>query len=80
MNKIKKLLWKISNKKKRLLLKIAAHIIVNQEKPVMNHFGWETLRWLMNVNGVFLVFYVCKDFKRTYDVPFGDNSVKIKGK
>ena len=80
MTKIKKLLWKLNNKKSSLLLKIAARIIVSQEKPVMDNYGWKTYRWLMDVNGVFLVFYLCKDFKGTYDVPFGDNSVKINGK
>ena len=80
MGKIKKLLWKLGNKKNRLLLKIAARIIVSQEKPGMDYFGWKTCRWLMDVNGVFLVCYLCKDFKRTYDVPFGDNSVQINCK
>ena len=80
MKKIKKFFWKLGNKKKRLLLKIAARIIVSQKKPGMDYFGWKTCRWLMDVNGVFLVCYLCKDFKRTYDVPFGDNSVQINGK
>ena len=75
-----KFLWKLNNKRKRMLRKFAAWILTSQAKSEMEKFGWNTLRGLIDVNGVFLVYYVCKEFKDTYNVPFGDNSVTLNGK
>ena len=75
-----KILRRFKNKLKRLPRKIGARLIVKSAKSGMNHFRWKRLRWYEDVNGMWLVYYVCKDFPKSDEMPLGDNCVKINGR
>lgn len=74
-----KIFRRIKNKLKRLSKRIGAWLIVNSAKKEMEHFGWKRLRWYEDANGMWLVYYVCKDFPKSDEMPLGDNCVKING-
>lgn len=80
MEKIKKFFWKLGNKRKRILRKIAAHILTSQAKSGMEKFGWKRLRWYEHTNGLWLVYYVCMDFPKSEEMPLGDNCIEINGR
>ncbi len=68
---------RFKNKLKKYAGKIGAWLIVKSSKSEMAYFGWKRLRWYEDVNGMWLVYYVCKDFPKSDEMPLGDNCVKI---
>lgn len=70
---------RFKNKLKRLPRKIGAWLIVKSAKSGMDYFGWKRLRWHEDVNGMWLVYYVCKDFPKPGELPPGDNGIIING-
>jgi len=72
-----KILTKIKNKLKRLPRKIGAWLIVKSAEPEMDRFGWKRFRWHEDVNGMILVYYVCKKFPKFGAMPPGDNCIRI---
>lgn len=72
---MRKFLWKLNNKRKRILCKIAAWILTSQAKSGMEMFGWKRLRWYEHTNGLWLVYYVCMDFPKSEEMPLGDNCI-----
>ena len=75
-----KILRRFKNKLKKYAGKIGAWLIVKSSKSEMVYFGWKRLRWYEDVNGMWLVYYVCKDFPKSDEMPLGDNCVKINGR
>lgn len=73
-------LTRFKNKLKKYARKIGAWLIVKSSKSEMAYFGWKRLRWYEDVNGLWLVYYVCKDFPKSDEMPLGDNCVKINGR
>ena len=74
------ILRRFKNKLKKYAGKIGAWLIVKSSKSEMAYFGWKRLRWYEDVNGMWLVYYVCKDFPKSDEMPLGDNCVKINGR
>lgn len=77
---MRKFLWKLNNKKKRLLCNFAAWILTSRAKAEMEMFGWKRLRCYKHVNGLWLVYYVCTDFPKSEEMPLGDNCIEINGR
>ena len=73
-------LTRFKNKLKKYARKIGAWLIVKSSKSEMAYFGWKRLRWHEDVNGLWLVYYVCNDFPKSDEMPLGDNCVKINGR
>ena len=80
MDKMKKFFWKLSGKKQRLMRRLGAWLIAKQARPVMDKYGWKTLRWLEPTSGLYVLYYVCREFPHTKPdkYPLGDNGFKIK--
>ena len=74
------ILRRFKNKLKKYARKIGAWLIVKSSKSEMAYFRWKRLRWHEDVNGMWLVYYVCKDFPKSDEMPLGDNCVKINGR
>lgn len=80
MRKIEKFLWKLSGKKMRLMRRLGVWLLAKQARPAMDKYGWKTLRWLESTSGLYVVYYVCREFPHTKPdkYPLGDNGFKIK--
>ncbi len=73
-----KIFLKLKNKVRRNLRRFAAWILVKLAKTNMKEFGWESLRWLEDAGGMYLMYYVCKEFPMPKDFPPADNVITVK--
>ena len=73
-----KIFLKLKNKVRRNLRRFAAWILVKLAKTNMKEFGWDSLRWLEDAGGMYLMYYVCKEFPMSKDFPPADNVITVK--
>lgn len=63
MDRMKKLFWKLNNKKKRLVANVCTWILTRQSKAFMKRMGFRNIRRnLGRHNGLFVVAYICTDY------------------
>ncbi|MBR2057527.1 MAG: hypothetical protein IJ982_01130 [Fibrobacter sp.] len=63
MDRIKKLFWKLNNKKKRLVANVCSWILTRQSKAFMKRMNFRNIRRnLGRHNGLFVVAYICTDY------------------
>lgn len=72
MDRIKKLFWKLNNKKKRLVANVCSWILTRQSKAFMKRMNFRNIRRnLGRHNGLFVVAYICTDY------PFYKGKLKV---
>ena len=60
---MRKLLWKLNNKRKRLVANVCTWILTRQSKAFMKRMNFRNIRRnLGRHNGLFVVAYICTDY------------------